>query len=123
MRILALLTLLFCFSQQASAQTCSAEEQSSMNTCVGDGVDSCHATYLYCKRQVQEVGDLRGLALEDCCCTGGEPESQIRFRACRVRKINELSGARSLFSSSFYNAARAALRKMTFANCNFGCDY
>lgn len=107
----------------ASAQTCSDAEQLQMNTCVGDGVDTCHSTYMYCKRQVQEVSDFRGLALEDCCCTNGAPESQASFRACRRAKVADFKQAKELFTSSFYSAGLKALKRITFANCNFGCDY
>ena len=115
--------LLLAFPFAAPAQTCSDTDQGLMDTCVGDAVDSCHGTYIYCKRKVQEVSDVLGLALEDCCCTNGERDSSASFRACRLNKLRLLTNASGLFSRSFYGPSRRSIRNMTYADCNFGCDF
>ena len=125
---LLVIAFLFALTVPATsmAQACSSEDQDLMNTCVGDGIDTCSGTYSSCAREVDEADDVYGRFLEKCCCKNGEPRNAGQFNACKntVKNTYKAAGAfRSIlgadFKSGFYNQIKAA----TFAACNFGCDF
>ena len=107
------------------AQVCTAGDQTTMDTCVGDAIDDCHsAAPTGCVRNVEEADTVLGLALEDCCCNSGAPVSgEEEFNSCKTTKRRSFKKARTLFSGAFRAKVRTSLRDMSFANCSFGCDF
>lgn len=97
-----------------------------MNSCVGDGIDTCHATYAACVREVDEASDVYGRFLEKCCCSNGEPKTEGQFLSCKSAVKNNYKAAkhfRSILSSAFKNGFYNQIKTATFDECDFGCDF
>ena len=107
-------------SPQRVAAECTVQDQSDMNTCIGDAVDSCHADApTGCVRQLDEASDVVGRNLEACCCKGtGLKNSSKAFSTCKSDRLSRLLQAKKIFTSDYYTAIRKGIVAQKFTNCS-----